>query len=90
MFKWAADEGRIDNSPIAKLSVPRGEARDYVVNECTHETILEGASDGTNRRKPQTVTAFKAYLILMRLTGCRPGEPTRVKIEDFDGETWTI
>lgn len=32
MFKWALDEDRIDKNPLAKLSLPRREPRDYVVD----------------------------------------------------------
>lgn len=87
-IKWAADEGRIPANPLAKLKVARGSPRDHVISREEYETLLAGVWSGNYARR--RVTSFRAVLVALRLSGCRPSEIVNLKIEDFDGECWTI
>lgn len=87
-IKWAADQGRIPASPIDRIKVSRGEPRDHVISDAEYESILAAVWQQKFARR--LVTSFRVVLIALRLSGCRPGEIARLKVEDFDGSTWTI
>jgi integrase len=88
ILKWATDEGRIESNPLKTLAVKRGRPRDHVISRTEFETLLAGVwKQRFARRK---VASFRAVLIALRLSGCRPSEITRLMIEDCRTEAWTI
>jgi integrase len=87
-IQWAVDEGRIPTNPIGKLTLQRGRARDHLVSRPEFETLLAGVWKQNYARR--YVTSFRAVLLALRLSGCRPSEIINATIEDFDGSTWTI
>lgn len=87
-FKWATDEGRIENNPLEKLRVARGEPRDHVISGEEYRSLITGVCG--EKYLTRNRTAFRAVLIALRLSGCRPSEITKLTIADFNGATWTI
>lgn len=87
-FNWATKEGRIDRNPITHLEVEKGESRDCLIERTEYEKILQNA--GGSKFNGKNVRAFRPVLIALWLSGCRPSEIRRVRIEDFDGKRWTI
>jgi len=87
-LQWAVDEGRIPANPLAKLRLQRGPSRDHVISTAEFETLLAGV--WTQKYPRRWVASFRAVLLALRLSGCRPSEIINAKIEDFDGETWTF
>jgi len=87
-IQWAVDEGRIPANPIAKLRLQRGQPRDHVISRSEFETLL--ANVWTQNYPRRWVASFRAVLLALRLSGCRPSEVINATIEDFDGSTWTI
>jgi integrase len=88
ILQWATDEGRIESNPLKPLTVKRGRPRDHTIIRPEFEAILAGVwKQKFPRRK---VTSFRAALIALRLSGCRPSEITRLMIEDCTAESWTI
>jgi len=88
ILKWAVDEGRIESNPIERLKVERGSPRDYVVGADEYRAMIAGVwSQKYARRK---VASFRAVLIALRLSGCRPSEIASLEIGDCSADSWTI
>lgn len=87
-FNWAADEGRIPINPLAKVRLQKGGPREHLVTKIEYQTLLDGV--WTQSYPYRSAAAFRAVLIALRQSGCRPGEVIAARIEDFDGTTWTI
>ena len=89
-IKWAYDEGRISRNPLHSLSVPKGDGRDFLIDDELYLDLLNGASDPKYKRK--RVRSFKLFLMAMKMSGCRPGEVIGLKISNVDKkvDTWVI
>ncbi len=88
VLSWCVTQGYIEKNMLGSLSLPKGEARDYLVDAETLQTLLKGASDPKYRRKH--VIAFRTLLTVLSLSGCRPGEVAAVRIEDWHGDRWIL
>jgi integrase len=85
--KWSHDRGYLDQNPVASLKFSRGEGRNFVIDEECYQTLIHGW-----KQYRKASYAFRAILIALRHTGCRPGEVIKLSIADVasDFSTWTI
>jgi integrase len=75
-FKWAADEGYIETSPLAKMKLPSAISRgdEVFLTQEQWEKIITAVDD---------VDIFDV-LMLLHETGCRPGEVRAFEAKYFD------
>jgi integrase len=79
-FRWAKQQGYIEDNPIADLEVPAGENREIVIRRADFERLLSCCRDQT----------FRDVLVTAWETGCRPQELVKVTAEHVDlaNERW--
>lgn len=75
LFKWAVEEGRLDRSPVAGIRKPQKQSRGRrsLISHDDHAKLVAAAKGD-----------WKAFLSLLWLTGCRPGELTGLTAEAVD------
>lgn len=73
-FNWAVEEEHIPRNPIAHVRKPKVLTRDRTLAPDERQLILSSIKD----------TAFRRFVDVMTLTGCRPGEVARVTAADVD------
>lgn len=73
-FNWAVEEEHIPKNPVAHVRKPKVLTRDRTLTPEERAMIL-GAVRGP---------AFRTFVNLLTLTGCRPGEVARVTAADVD------
>lgn len=88
VFNWAIDEGRILTNPIASMKTTKGAPRDHVVSRKEYETLVN--ESGGSKFAGRHCRSFRPVLIASWLTGCRPSEIRRVKIQDVTNGRWVI
>ena len=74
VFRWAAEQGYIDRSPVAHMKQPQGGKREVVVSQAEFDEILSLAKD----------EGFRDLLIVTWETGCRPQESLIVEARHVD------
>jgi integrase/recombinase XerC len=80
-FRWAERTGLLTNNPLTHLSKPPMESRgaSALVGDDDHDKLLNAAP-----------AYFKPFLMLLHLTGARPGEVAAITAENFDEETGIV
>jgi integrase/recombinase XerC len=75
LFKWAVDTGRMDRSPIRGIKKPskQSRGRKAIISAEDHARLVINAQGD-----------FKAFLQLLWMTGCRPGEVAGLTAQDVD------
>jgi integrase len=76
-FNWAVEEEHISANPIAHVRKPKGLVRDRILTQVERELILSSIKG----------PAFREFVQGMTLTGCRPGEVSRVGKEHINLES---
>jgi integrase len=81
-FNWAVEEEHIPKNPIAHVRKPKPITRDRLLEPGERELILTSIKD----------EAFRRYVQALTLTGCRPGEASRVRPEEVNLElgVWVL
>jgi integrase len=79
-FNWAAEEVRIEYSPIATLKMPAAESRELCLKPDEYEAVLVKV---TNKQ-------FRELLEVAWETGARPQELKRVEARHYDNGTWVF
>ena len=74
VFRWAAEQGYIDRSPVAHMKQPQGGKREVVVSQAEFDEVLSLAKD----------EGFRDLLIVTWETGCRPQESLIVEARHVD------
>ncbi|MEO1528489.1 MAG: site-specific integrase [Planctomycetota bacterium] len=87
-FKWGVSEGHTERNPIAGMKEERGPGREFVIDRELHRKLFE--ETGSSKYNGRAVRSFRVVLTALWLSGCRPSEIRRVRVEDFDGKHWTI
>lgn len=74
-FRWAERTGLLPSNPVRHLSKPPMESRGVtvLVDDDAHGKLIEAAP-----------TYFKPFLLLLHLTGARPGEIAAITAENFN------
>ncbi|MBI3464897.1 MAG: tyrosine-type recombinase/integrase [Planctomycetes bacterium] len=82
-FNWAADEGYIDHSPIARIKKPprTGRGEEAYLMPDQWQKLVATVKDG---QKPYEVEPFLDYITVMKETGCRPQEIRKVEARHLD------
>ena len=75
-FNWAAEQGYIDHSPIARMKKPRWTCREFYVPVVDWLKVL-GAARGQQ---------FKELIIVMFASGARPQEMRRFEAHHYEPE----
>jgi len=87
-MQWATDEGMIATNPLKQMKrASPALSREHVISSEEYAKLIAKTWPGYRSRR---VTAFRAVLVALRLSGCRPSEIAGLMIGDFDGTTWTI
>jgi integrase len=73
-FKWAADEGYISHSPLAKVKGFPSRRRETYLTPDQFDRLLTEIRDNE----------FRELVLLMRLTGCRPQEARSAEARHVD------
>ncbi|MFO0915952.1 MAG: tyrosine-type recombinase/integrase [Pirellulales bacterium] len=73
-FRWAKQQGYVDENPIADLEVPAADCREVVIRRAEFDRLLSCCRDQTLR--DVLVTAWE--------TGCRPQELVKMTASHFD------
>jgi len=81
-LNWAQDEGLIPHNPIAKMRRPATQSREAIVDATDLGRILAAADSGN--RKQYRQGCFRAFVLAMIHSGCRPGEVRRVTAWHYD------
>lgn len=71
-LKWAADNGLIEQSPLAAMRLAPTESRQSTVSREDHEKLIRACGD--SKFAGVNVRCFRQLLITAWLSGCRPGE----------------
>ncbi len=81
-FNWAVEEEHIPRNPIAHVRKPKVLTRDRTITPDERVLILNAIRGA----------AFRTFVNLLTLTGCRPGEIARVTAADVDLDTgvWVL
>lgn len=87
-FNWCKREGRILLNPIEFITLQKGESRDFVIDDATLSQLRLGASDPKFKRRH--VIAFRVALTVLSISGCRPGEFAKLRVEDWQDDRWII
>jgi integrase/recombinase XerC len=76
-FRWAERARLINRTPLVGLKRPPKASRgaEAVIDKEAHARLLEAAKEG-----------FKLFLMVLHLTGARPGEVAAITAENFDAE----
>ncbi len=78
MFNWAIEQGLIENNPAYLIKAKATSEKSRVLTDKEIQSILKDRS-----------TDSAKILILILLTGARPGECQGMRYEDIDGDSWT-
>ena len=80
-FKWAERARLIDKTPLVGLKRPPKASRgaEAVIGKEVHQRLLEAAGE-----------RFKPFLMMLHLTGARPGEVSAITAENFDADNGII
>jgi integrase len=81
-LNWAQDEGLIPHNPIARMRRPPAGSRDTIIDATDLGRILKAADRGRGRQYRRG--AFRAFVLAMVHSGCRPGEVRRVTAWHYD------
>lgn len=73
-FAWAANEEVTDRNPFADVKLPGKTPREILVSDEQWDKVMKKVTD----------EPFRDFLILMKETGCRPGEIRGAELQDFD------
>ena len=80
MFNFAVDRDLLDANPAWRVKAPSAEtSKNRVLSDDEITELL-------NQRQSQV----KDALVVILLTGARPGEVAAMRWEDIDGSTWTL
>lgn len=84
--RWLVHMDKITRDPIAGVSVRRGQSRKFIVDEATWLRLWNGWS-----QVKRSTHAFRAYMLGLKLSGCRPSELIEMRIEFIEADgTWTL
>lgn len=81
-FRWATREGYLADNALAAIQKPRARRREAIPTSDQFRAILDGTRD----------EPFRAVLVALWETGCRPGEVIDVTAAgvDLEAGTWTV
>jgi integrase len=85
-FKWAADQGHIDRSPIRNVKPPAPRSRDIYISPEQWDKLVAKVA------KANDGGCLLDYITVLHETRCRPLEARRVEARHFDpdGRCWVF